>query len=246
VYLIRRLFKCIWYAYYLRVSGSHVKCICSSHNLHNTIIIYSYIREVWGGIFFFVERSSCNDFLWLNVPGILIHEMCSQIGTSYYYVQIHYMPLLKHNVKALICDNIVHVLVYCLKINTKKCLFYFILLHYYNYCLSLRIKRKLITWLLWWLIWNTFAYRVVASDSTTKAKRRVVALHAKQRVVVRHVIAMSHCRSVQIEGFAICIYIYLCIYNWHRAARQRAVWRALLATEWQDDSATTRPFGPFR
>jgi hypothetical protein len=34
--------------------------------------------------------------------------------------------------------------------------------------------------------------------------RRLVANDA--RVVVRRVVAMSHCRSSQIEGFAICIY----------------------------------------
>jgi hypothetical protein len=49
---------------------------------------------------------------------------------------------------------------------------------------------------------------------------------------------MSNCRSAQIEGFAICIYIWQATGR-QRAARQRAVWCASLATGRQDDSATT-------
>jgi hypothetical protein len=51
-------------------------------------------------------------------------------------------------------------------------------------------------------------------------------MQAKRRVVVRRVVAMSHRRSVQIEGFA--------------TSRQRAVWHASQATGRQNDSATTR------
>jgi hypothetical protein len=47
---------------------------------------------------------------------------------------------------------------------------------------------------------------------------------------------MSHCHWAQIEGLPICIYISQVIRR-QRAARQRAVWRALLATRRQCDNA---------
>jgi hypothetical protein len=53
-------------------------------------------------------------------------------------------------------------------------------------------------------------------------------MHAKRRDVVRRVVAMSHCRSVQIEGLA-----YMPsdrATSRERATRQRAVWRASLST----------------
>jgi hypothetical protein len=49
------------------------------------------------------------------------------------------------------------------------------------------------------------------------------------------VVAMSHCRYVQIEGLA-----YKPSTGRHRAAQQRTVWRAALETGAQDHSA---PFG---
>jgi hypothetical protein len=82
--------------------------------------------------------------------------------------------------------------------------------------------------------------RVVASDSTTKrqlARCRTVVLsltnHAKRRIVVRRVVAMLHCRSAQIKGLSLCIYIS------QVTGRKRAVWRASLTTGRQDDIATT-------
>lgn len=59
-------------------------------------------------------------------------------------------------------------------------------------------------------------------------------MYAKRGVVVRRVVAMSHCRSVQIEGLAYKPSDR--VTSRQRAARQRAVWRALLETGRQDDS----------
>jgi hypothetical protein len=77
--------------------------------------------------------------------------------------------------------------------------------------------------------------RVVASDCTTKpqmARHVVLSLtnHAKWCVGVWCVVAMSYCRSAQLEGLAICIFIS------QATGRQRAIWRALLATIRQCDN----------
>jgi hypothetical protein len=55
-----------------------------------------------------------------------------------------------------------------------------------------------------------------------------LARHAKRRVVVRRVVAMSHCRSVQIEGLAYKPSDRAT--SRQHAARKRAVWRAALET----------------
>jgi hypothetical protein len=56
--------------------------------------------------------------------------------------------------------------------------------------------------ILWWLIMNAFVHRVGASDFRLVVMSLYITMHAKRRVVVRRVVAMSHCRSVQIEGLA--------------------------------------------
>jgi hypothetical protein len=68
-----------------------------------------------------------------------------------------------------------------------------------------------------------------------------LTMHTKRHIVARRVIAMSHCRSAQIEGLA-----YMSndrATSQQRAARKRAVWRASLVTRRQCDNA---PFGAFR
>jgi hypothetical protein len=55
-----------------------------------------------------------------------------------------------------------------------------------------------------------------------------LTIYAKQRVVVRRVFTISHCRSVQIEGLAYKPSDRAT--SQQRAARQRAVWRASLET----------------
>jgi hypothetical protein len=116
-------------------------------------------------------------------------------------------------------------------------------------------KADKILYLLW-LIWCTL--RVALSIATTQPTslspfRRVFALSScpvaskarKRRGVVRRVVAMSLYRLA---------YIYIYIYtnsqsfdlsratmwqSWQHAARQRAVWRASLATDRQDKGPTT-------
>jgi hypothetical protein len=60
--------------------------------------------------------------------------------------------------------------------------------------------------LVWWLIWYAFVRRVGASDNTTKRQtvrcRPVSSAARQRRVVMQHVVAMSHCRSVRIKGLA--------------------------------------------
>jgi hypothetical protein len=64
--------------------------------------------------------------------------------------------------------------------------------------------------------WKLLCLMLSLATARQSAKRRVVALlscrhvannHAKRRVVVWRVVAMSHCRSPQIEKLTICIYI---------------------------------------
>jgi hypothetical protein len=78
---------------------------------------------------------------------------------------------------------------------------------------------------------------VVASDSTTKRQTALcrtfvlsLTMLAKWSVVVRHVVAMSHFPSAQIEGLAYKP-------SDKETSRQRAVWRALLETRRQCDDA---------
>jgi hypothetical protein len=61
-------------------------------------------------------------------------------------------------------------------------------------------------------------------------------MYARRRVVVRYVVAMSDCRSVQIEGLAYKPSDR--VTSRQRAARQRIVWRASLEAGRQEDSAT--------
>jgi hypothetical protein len=90
------------------------------------------------------------------------------------------------------------------------------------------------------------------------AKQRIVGLSscrsvAKRRVVVRHVVAMSYCRSVQIEGLAYKPSdratsrqgaaqqraILECFARYRTTVRQRAVWRIVvfsLATRRKKDN----------
>jgi hypothetical protein len=63
-----------------------------------------------------------------------------------------------------------------------------------------------------------------------------LTMYAKRRVVVRRVVAMSHCRSVKLEGLANKPSDRAT--SRQRAARQRAVWRALLEARRQCDKAT--------
>jgi hypothetical protein len=77
-----------------------------------------------------------------------------------------------------------------------------------------------------------------------------LTMYAKRRVVVRRVVAMSHCRSVQIEGLAyqpndratlrrMTTRRLACFARDRTTRRQRAVWRFVmlsLATRRKDDN----------
>jgi hypothetical protein len=80
---------------------------------------------------------------------------------------------------------------------------------------SLLSYRYVITFL-WWLIWYAFVRRVGASG-------------------VRHVVAISYCRSVQIEGLAYKSSDSAT--SQQRASGQRDVWRAALETRRYRDNA---------
>jgi hypothetical protein len=97
----------------------------------------------------------------------------------------------------------------------------------------------------WWLIWNASVRHVVAKGDLSVFRPVVQSLtmYAKRRVVMRHVVAMSHCRSAQIEGLTYKPSDRMT--SGQHAARQRTVWRTSLETGRQDDSSTTRRLARF-
>jgi hypothetical protein len=73
----------------------------------------------------------------------------------------------------------------------------------YRLCCRYRQRNAQSVLIIWWLIWNTFVHRVVASKSTTKfqtARCRTFVLsltmHTKWRFVVQRVVTMSSNRRI--------------------------------------------------
>jgi hypothetical protein len=96
-----------------------------------------------------------------------------------------------------------------------------------------------------WLIWNTFVFRCVASDSTPKRQtvrfRTVVlsiTMHAKRRVVVRRVVLRCHIVA-RLKSRIGYLYIHKPSDRAtlrQRTAPQRAVWCSSLATRRKGDN----------